>query len=275
MISFLSINKSVVSGGIIVFSLVCLAVIGHHFTPNDPFQISLAARFQGPSLSYPFGTDHLGRCILSRILLGSGTSLGASVVISAVIMLSGVGIGLISGMGNNKLDFVIMRMVDILLSFPSLILTLAIIGMLGPSLLSASIGICFGWCPVYARLVRGMVISAREKEFVSAARLTGSRGFSMIIRHILPQILPPVFVLASLETGTLILVFSGLGFLGLGAQPPLPEWGAMLNEARTYIFTAPHLIIAPGAAIFIAILGFSLLGEGLREMMQIKETSQW
>lgn len=269
------LNKSTLAGGIIVAALILTAFLGPHLAPNDPFQIHLDARFSGPSYAYPFGTDHLGRCVLSRVLKGCGTSLGSCMAISLVITLTGVGIGLLAGMGNGKVDFLIMRLVDILLAFPSLILTLAIIGMLGPSLMSACVGICFSWWPVYARLVRTMVITAKEKEFVTTARLCGTTGFFITIRHILPQILPPILIMASLETGSLILVFSGLGFLGLGTQPPNPEWGAMLNEARTYVFTFPHLLVAPGVSIFTAIFGFSLLGEGLRETLQVKEATQW
>jgi peptide/nickel transport system permease protein len=268
-------NRSVVLGGVLILSLFVIAVIGPEVAPNDPFQIDLTRQFEAPCRDFPFGTDHLGRCVLSRLLFGGSTSLGASVSISAAIMFIGMGIGLLAGMGNQAIDFVIMRIVDMLLSFPTLVLTLAVIGMLGPSLLSAAIGICLSWWPIYARLVRGIVLSAREKEFVVAARLIGTSGIRMAIRHILPQTLPPVLVLASLETGTMIMVFSGLGFLGLGVQPPQPEWGAMLNEARSYIFTAPYLMIAPGISIFTAVLGFSLFGEGLRETMQIKEVNQW
>ncbi len=268
-------NKSLLLGGALIGFLLITAIAGPGLSPNDPFQIDLTHRFEPPCQTYLFGTDHLGRCVLSRLLWGSGISLGSSVCITAVIMCLGLGIGIMSGMGSQRVDFIIMRMVDMLLSFPSLVLTLGIIGALGPSLFSAAVGICMGWWPVYARLVRGMVLSAREKEFVTAARLTGTSGIRMTTRHILPQVLPPVLVLASLETGTMILVFSGLGFLGLGVQPPQPEWGAMLNEARTYIFTAPYLMIAPGAAIFTAVLGFSMLGEGLRQAMQIKAVNPW
>ena len=268
-------NKSLVVGGALILLLSALALAGPWLAPHDPFQIDPAGRFLGPDWSHPLGTDHLGRCVLSRLLYGCGLSLGASLAISLAIMFIGSGVGVLSGLGGTGLDFSLMRLVDMLLAFPSLVLTLAVIGTLGPSLLSAALGICLGWWPIYSRLVRGMVLSAREKEFVTAARLAGTRGLPLALRHILPQALPPVLVLGSLETGTMILVFSGLGFLGLGAQPPQPEWGAMLNEARSYMFTAPHLLIAPGAAVFLAVLGFTLFGEGLREAMQIKEVDRW
>ena len=268
-------NRSVVIGGGLVLLLALVAVSGPWLAPHDPYLIDPAHRFMGPSWTHPLGTDHLGRCVLSRLLHGCALSLGASLAISLVIMSVGSGVGVISGLGGSRLDFSLMRLVDMLLAFPSLVLTLAIIGTLGPSLFSAAVGICFGWWPIYSRLVRGIVISAREREFVTAARMVGTRGAKLAVRHILPQALPPVLVLGSLETGTMILVFSGLGFLGLGAQPPQPEWGAMLNEARSYMFTAPHLLIAPGVAVFLAVLGFTLLGEGLRESMQVKEMNRW
>lgn len=268
-------NTNLLLGGMLLALLSIIAVIGPNVVPHDPFQIELTLRFQAPSQDYPLGTDHLGRCVLSRLVLGGGVSLGVSMAISALIMFVGLVIGLLAGMGTKKLDFIVMRIVDMLLAFPSLVLTLAIIGTLGPSLLSAAIGIFFSWWPIYARLVRGIVLSARGKEFVTAARLVGTSRFHLITRHILPQVLPPVLVLVSLETGTMILVFSGLGFLGLGVQPPQPEWGVMLNEARTYIFTAPHLLLAPGVAIFLTVLGFSLLGEGLRNALQIRGVNRW
>ena len=267
-------NKNLVLGGLLILLLVATALAGPWLAPNDPLQIDPTRRFMGPDWSYPLGTDHLGRCVLSRLLYGCGLSLGASLAISLIIMLMGSALGALSGLGRPGLDFSLMRLVDMLLAFPSLVLTLAVIGTLGPSLFSAAVGICFGWWPIYSRLVRGIVLSAKEKEFVTAARLAGTRGVPLAVRHILPQALPPVLVLGSLETGTMILVFSGLGFLGLGAQPPQPEWGAMLNEARSYMFTAPHLLIAPGAAVFLAVLGFNLFGEGLRETMQIKEANR-
>ena len=268
-------NKSMVVGGALILLLLATALAGPWIAPNDPLHIDPTRRFMGPDWSHPLGTDHLGRCVLSRLLYGCGLSLGASLAISLVIMFIGSGVGVLSGLGRPGVDFSLMRLVDMLLAFPSLVLTLAIIGTLGPSLFSAAVGICFGWWPIYTRLVRGIVLSAREKEFVTAARLSGTRGLPLAVRHILPQALPPVLVLGSLETGTMILVFSGLGFLGLGAQPPQPEWGAMLNEARSYMFTAPHLLIAPGAAVFLAVLGFTLFGEGLRETMQIKEINRF
>lgn len=264
-------NLSLWLGGGLVALLLLTALAGPWLAPHDPLKINLAARLAPPSWDYPLGADPLGRCVLSRLLYGCRTSLAVGLLVSAGVMLLGLALGLAAGLSGKHGDFWLMRLVDIVLAFPSLVLTLAVIGLLGPSLPAAAVALCLSWWPVYARLVRGLVLSAKEREFVLAARLVGTRGPALVRRHILPSVMPPVMVLASLETGTMVLVLAGLSFLGLGAQPPLPEWGAMLNEARSYIYTAPHLLVAPGVAIFLTVLGFNLLGEGLRDALRIQE----
>ena len=264
-------NLSLWLGGGLVALLLLTALAGPWLAPHDPLRIHLAARLAPPSWDYPLGADPLGRCVLSRLLHGCRTSLAVGLLVSAGVMLLGLALGLAAGLAGKHGDFWLMRLVDIVLAFPSLVLTLAVIGLLGPSLPAAALALCLSWWPVYARLVRGLVLTAREREFVLAARLVGTRGPALVRRHILPSVMPTVMVLASLETGTMVLVLAGLSFLGLGAQPPLPEWGAMLNEARSYIYTAPHLLVAPGVAIFLTVLGFNLLGEGLRDALRIKE----
>lgn len=268
-------NRTMLLGSVLVAMLLVMALVGPLLAPHDPLKINLVQRLAPASWQYPLGTDPLGRCVLSRLLYGCRTSLATGLVVSGGIMILGVALGLVAGLGGKQSDFWLMRMVDMVLAFPSLVLTLAIIGLLGPSLEAAAVGVCLSWWPIYARLVRGMVRSAREKEFVLAARLVGTSGLRLVSRHIFPQVLPPVIVLGSLETGNMILVLSGLSFLGLGVQPPLPEWGAMLNEARSYIYTAPHLLLGPGLAIFLAVLGFNLLGEGLRDALRVKEMTRW
>ncbi|MCF8033176.1 MAG: ABC transporter permease subunit [Desulfarculaceae bacterium] len=265
------LNTSLILGGGLVALLLLVALAGPWLAPHDPLKINLAARLAPPSPDYPLGADPLGRCVLSRLLYGCRTSLAVGLMVSAGVMLLGVALGLAAGLGGRYSDFWLMRLVDIVLAFPSLVLTLAVIGLLGPSLPAAAVALCLSWWPVYARLVRGLVLSAREREFVLAARLVGTSGLALVRRHILPSVLPPIMVMASLETGTMVLVLAGLSFLGLGAQPPLPEWGAMLNEARSYIYTAPHLLLAPGLAIFLTVLGFNLLGEGLRDALRVKK----
>ena len=198
-------------------------------------------------------------------------SLGLSAIASAVIVAVGSAIGMLSGLCGGRTDRAIMQLVNVMLAFPSLILALVISGLIGPSLRGAVAGVAIaGWAP-YARLVRGMTLAAREKEYVTAASFLGTRGIRLAARHIFPQILPSLAVLSSYEVKSVILAISGLGFLGLGAQPPTPELGGMLNEARLVMLSAPHLMAAPGVMLFITVLGFSLFGEGFRDIFQIKK----
>ena len=259
----------------IIAILLVVALVGPTLAPNDPLKIELLRRLENSSREYPLGADHLGRCVLSRLLYGSRISLGASVVVSALLITIGLVVGLMAGLFGGKLDGLIMRLVDVFLSFPSLVLALAVIGIIGPSMKSAVIGICLAWWPVYARLIRGMVLSAKERDFVMASRVVGTHGYKLVRFCILPQILPSILVLASLEIGMIILVFSGLSFLGLGVQAPTPEWGAMLNDARYFIQTAPSLMVLPGLAISLAVLGFNLFGEGLRDVLNVREMTRW
>jgi peptide/nickel transport system permease protein len=263
------------AGLLLVALLVLVAAGGPWLAPHDPLAMDLRARLSGATADYPLGTDHLGRCLLSRLLHGARLSLGASLVVSLLVLLPGLAVGLAAGLGGRRLDSLLMRVVDIFLAFPSLVLALAVIGVLGPSLPSAATGIVLGWWPLYARMVRGTVLAAREREFVLAARAAGTGGGALVWRCILPQVAPPLLVMLSLEVGAILLVFSGLSFLGLGAQPPTPEWGAMLNEARTYLRTAPHLMAWTGGAITVAVLAFNLVGEGLRDLFQVREMTTW
>lgn len=268
-------NRLVCIGGGILLFLALLVTLGPVFAPHDPYEMNPRHRLEGPTPTYPLGTDYLGRCLLSRLLIAGRTSLGTSVWVSMVILLSGLVIGLTAALAGGRMDELIMRVVDIFLAVPSLVLTLAIVGVLGPSLKSAITGVCIAWWPVYARLVRGITLTAIEKPWVQAARLAGTRGLKWIIRYILPQLTPPLLVLVSLEMGSMILVFSGLSFLGLGVQAPTPEWGSMLNDARHFMQTTPHLMLVPGLAIFLSVLGFNLLGEGLRDALNVREMTRF
>lgn len=263
-------NKLIVTGSSIIVGLALLGALAPWLAPHQPVAIDLENRFAGPNLAYPLGTDNLGRCIFSRILFGARLSLGISFLITTVIVTLGTSLGLMAGLARGRLDNFLCWIMDIFLAFPAFILALGITGFLGSSLQSVILAVCSVWWAYYARLIRGLTISAQEKEFVLAARLIGSRGFSLVHSCILPQILPIILVSASLEMGWIIMAISGLSFLGVGVQPPTPEWGAMLYEARLFIQTAPHLMLAPGGALFLAILGFNFLGEGLRDVLQIK-----
>jgi peptide/nickel transport system permease protein len=264
--SLLAQRTAVVGLGI-VGGMALLALGAPLFAPADPAAVAPAARLLPPSLDHPFGTDNLGRDILSRIIWGARLSLGTAALATALILTIGVGLGLVSGYFGGAIDDVVMRVVDVLLAFPALILALAIVGTLGPGALSVIIGIvAVAWAD-YARVMRGLVLAAREQPYVESARAIGATHPRIILRHLLPNVVPPIVVLASLEMGGIILTVSALSFLGLGAQPPTPEWGAMLNDGRPFIHAAPQLMVYPGLAISLVVVGFNLLGDGLRDAL--------
>ncbi len=254
-------------GGVILTVIVLLAIAAPLVARHDPVEIDPINKLQRPNLEYLMGTDNLGRSIWARAVWGARLTLGTASMAMAVILFIGVVVGLVAGFHGSWVDNISMRVVDIVLAFPSLILALAIAGMLGPSLVNVLIGISLvGWA-TYARVVRGMVLSVREKEYVEAARTVGLSPWRLAIRHILPNVISPVVVLASLDMGAILLSISALSFLGLGAQAPEPEWGRMLNDARPFIQIAPHTMIFPGLAIFLCVMGFNLMGDGLRDAL--------
>jgi peptide/nickel transport system permease protein len=260
-------QRTAVVGLAIVGGMAILAVGAPVFSPADPAAVNALERLLPPSLEHPFGTDNLGRDILSRIIWGARLSLGTAALATALILTIGVGLGLISGYFGGIVDDLVMRVVDVLLAFPALILALAIVGTLGPGAVSVIIGIvAVAWAD-YARVMRGLVLAAREQPYVESARAIGAPHPRIILRHLLPNVVPPIVVLASLEMGGIILAVSALSFLGLGAQPPTPEWGAMLNDGRVFIHAAPQLMVYPGLAISVVVVGFNLLGDGLRDAL--------
>jgi ABC-type dipeptide/oligopeptide/nickel transport system permease subunit len=220
-----------------------------------------------PSAQYWLGTDELGRSILGRIIHGSRVSLLIAFGAVAVGILVGVPTGLVSGYYGGKIDFGIQRITDTLLAFPSFLLSLGLVAVLGVGLRNAMISVGIGMIPLYIRLVRGCVLSVREEIYVEAAKAVGTRDLVILYRHILPNVLVPITVQTSLMMGMGILFAAGLGFLGIGVQPPTPEWGTMLGSGRAYLFNAPHVATFPGIAIFLAVLGFNLLGDGIRDAL--------
>ena len=253
--------------------LIALSIAAPLISPHDPIAIDAARRLEHASYLHPLGTDNLGRDVLSRLLYGSRWSLGTVAIATVLILSIGVAMGTVAGYVGGKVDEIIMRIVDVLLAFPSLLLALAIVGMLGPGLLTMMIGLVSVWWASYARIVRGLVLSMRDRDFVAAARSLGASDGRIVLRHILPNVLPPVAVLATIEMGELILAVAGLGFLGLGAQPPTPEWGAMVNDGRFFLLSAPRLMIYPGIAISVAVIGFNLLGDSLRDVLDPRTSS--
>lgn len=240
-----------------------------------PEQIDLLARLSGPSQAHPLGTDHLGRDVLSRLAGAVPVSLGAAFAAMAVILAISLPWGVIAALAGGRVDMAMMRLADVIMAFPMLVLALAVIGFMGASLEASIVGVAAAWWPSNARLVRALVLSAGQRDFVRAAYLGGASRLRVVMRHILPQILPPLAVIISLETASVLLALSSLSFLGIGAQPPTPEWGAMLNEARPFFSQAPHMLIAPGLAVTLAVLAFNLVGEGLRNLLDKREPYQW
>jgi peptide/nickel transport system permease protein len=254
-------------GAAIVLITVLAAVAGPWLVPFDPASQELALRLEGPSGVHWFGLDELGRDIFARILSGARISLLVGLVVVGVSGTIGVAMGSVAGYFGGRIDEAISRLIDILLAFPGLLLAIAMVAVLGPSLTNVVIALSLiGWVG-YARLVRGQVLRARELEFVQAARALGATTPRILARHIIPTTLPAVTVQATLGMGGAILAEAALSFLGLGVQPPTPSWGTMLNYGRGHLLDAPHLTVFPGIAIAILVLGFNFLGDGLRDAL--------
>ena len=260
-------DPAAVVGLIIVGVAVLAAALAPLLPLQDPTQLYLEHRLAPPSAQFLLGADHLGRDELSRMIYGARTTLGLSGMALMIIMSIALIVGSLSGYYGGWLDTVLMGIVDLLLAFPSLILGIAVAGILGPSLINVLIAVSVVWWAGHARVIRGMVLSAREREYVDAARAIGASDFRIVVHHIARNILGPFVVLGTLDMGWIILGIAGLNFLGLGSQPPTPEWGAMLNDSRSYLQTAPQLLLYPGTAIFLLVLGFNLLGDGLRDLL--------
>lgn len=260
-------ERTVVVGALIVFTFIFLALLAPVVAPYDPTDVDARAILAPPSAAHWLGADNLGRDILSRLIFGTRWSLGMAALAMVLIVTIGAVIGLTAGYFGGLIDDILMRVVDVLLAFPSLVLALAIVGMLGPSLRNVMLGMVAVWWVDYARVIRGITISLRDREYVTSARCVGCSSREIILRHLFPNVVPSVIVLASLELGALMLAISGLSFLGLGAQPPTPEWGTMLNDGRPFFQRAPQLMMYPGLAITIAVVGFNLVGDGLRDAL--------
>ncbi|QIA27620.1 ABC transporter permease [Thermaerobacter sp. PB12/4term] len=260
-------NRPAVVGLVIVVLLTLLAILAPVLTSYDPQAQKLSAVFQPPSREHPLGTDHLGRDMAARLLYGARYSLAIGALAVAIGLAVGVPLGVVSGYYGGFVDLIIQRVTDILLSFPTFLLALLLVAALGVGVENAVLSVGIGTIPAFVRIVRGVVLVLREQPYVEAARSIGASDGRVIFRHILVNAWPPVIVQATLSMGSTILVASGLGFLGLGVPPGTPEWGAMLGEGRQYIFSASHLATIPGVAIFLAVLAFNLVGDGLRDAL--------
>lgn len=270
MWSILKENKAAMVGLVIIVLLVLIALFGKLLMPYDPYVGELSKSLQPPSVAHVFGTDEQGRDILSRIIDGTKISLRVGISAVAIALTIGIFFGSLAGYYSGKADMIIMRVMDIMLAIPSLLLAIAFMTALGKGIDKAIIAIGFVTIPEYARIVRGCILSVKENEYVQAAKVIGNKDRAIIFKHILPNVLSPIIVRATLGISTAILETSALGFLGLGVQPPYAEWGSMLGAGRGYFFNAPYIVLFPGIAITITVLAFNLLGDGLRDALDPK-----
>ncbi len=260
-------NRAAVAGAGIVLLFVALALLAPVLVPYNPIQGNLNDRLQSFSESHWLGTDELGRDLLSRILYGARVSLQIQIVAVVLALIVGVLLGSLSGYLGGSVDSIIMRCMDVLLAFPGIFLALGIIAALGPGLLNLMLAAGISSIPQFARIVRASILSLKEREFIEAALALGSGSNRIMFRHLLPNCLAPIIVQSTLRMATVLLTASGLSFLGLGVQPPTPEWGAMLSNARSYLIVAPHVATIPGLAIMVVVVGFNLFGDGLRDTL--------
>jgi peptide/nickel transport system permease protein len=260
-------NRSAVTGGIVTLFLIAVAFLAPVLTPYDPIDTAPKLRLQSPSWSHPMGTDKLGRDVLSRVIAGTPYSLRTGIIAVGISASIGVALGLIAGYYRGAIGLAIVMLTDAMLAFPSILLALSIVAALGPGLTNTMIAVGISWIPYFVRLVRATVISARNNVYVEAAKVIGCRDARIVLVHLLPNVLAPVIVLCSLGVAAAILVGASLSFLGLGAQQPTPEWGAMLNDGRNILRLAPWVATFPGLAIMLAVLAMNLLGDGLRDAL--------
>jgi len=254
--------------GLVLLALVLIGAGGAAWlAPHDPLKSDLRLRLAGPSASYPLGTDWIGRCLLSRLLHGEQLTLAIGLATVAWGVVVGTGLGLVAGFYGGWLEAVIMRLTDLLLAFPYFLLTIVLVAMLGPSLINAMLAIAVWTTPHYVRLVRAVVLSVKAREFVESARALGRREAGIMLRHVLPGCVPTLIVQSSIFCAQNMLMAASLSFLGLGAQPPSPELGAMLGTGRQYLRAAPQVVAVPALGIFLAVLAFNFLGDALRDLL--------
>ena len=259
-------HRLAVVGLALIALLILLAAFAAQVAPRDPIRQDLPSALAPPSRDFPLGADEFGRCILSRILYGARLSLVVGVLATAIGAVTGILLGLLAGYFS-RLDAPVMRAMEVLLAFPSILLAIAIVAALGPSLVNVMIAVGLRSIPSFARLTRSMVLSLKELEFVQGVHALGAGHGRVLFRHILPNSVSPLLVFSSMQVATSILLAAILSFLGLGVQPPTPEWGKMVSDGRAYLLDAPHVSLFPGIAIFLTVMGFNCLGDGLRDAL--------
>jgi len=260
-------QPSLVVGLLLVSVLLLLAVFGQWLAPHDPDLVDLGQRLLPPDSSHWLGTDHLGRDLLSRLIVGTRLSLGSVMLTLALVLCLGLLVGGVSGFVGGKVDLLLMRLCDMFMTFPTLVLAFFFVTLLGTGLSNVIIAIALSHWAWYARMVRGMVIAQRGREYVMASRLAGASRWARLREHVLPNIAGPLLVLATMDIGHMMLHVSGLSFLGLGVTPPAAEWGVMINDAKEFIWTHPQLLLWPGLMIFFSVMAFNLLGDALRDRL--------
>lgn len=274
-------DKLAVTGGIIVLLFVIAGAFAPYIAPHDPTAVNIEYRLLPSSWEYPLGTDQLGRDVLSRIIYGSQVTLRNAFLVLAGILAIGVPMGIIAGYAGGRVDNFIMRVADIVLTFPSGILALAVVGMMGPGMLNIMLVLVSLWWAPFARVIRGAVLKIKEQDFIMAAEAAGTSKLKIIVKHILLNTASPIIVLATLNVASIIMHIAGFSFIGLGTQPPAADWGVMLNDSREFIASAPTLMLWPGLTIMIVIFGLNMLGEGLNEALsphakkEIKRLRPW
>jgi len=264
-------NRTALAGGVIVLLFIMAAILAPWLATHDPFQTSFMAVRKAPSAAFWLGSDELGRDIYSRLLYGARASLMAGLVSVSIALAVGVPLGLAAGYFGGWIDSVISRFTEALLAIPFLILAIALAAFLGPSLTNAMVAIGFSAAPVFIRLTRGQVLTVKNEDYVQSVRAIGASSLHIIVRHVLPNVMPPLIVQATITIATAIIAEASLSFLGLGLQPPTPSWGSMLNTAKNFMVQAPWMSIFPGSAIFLVVLGYNLLGDGLRDALDPRQ----
>ncbi|MFD2629124.1 nickel transporter permease [Oceanobacillus kapialis] len=260
-------SKTALIGVIIIALLVLTAIFAPVIATHNPTDQDIVNRYQAPSSEHLLGTDELGRDIFSRIVHGTRISIQIGVIAVGISLIIGVFLGGVAGYFGRWIDQIVMRFIDIMMAFPSILMAIALVAVLGPSLQNAMIAVGIVGIPQFARIVRSAVLSIKENEYIEAAKSIGAKHGRILIQHVLPNCVAPIIVQTTLGIGTAILDAAGLSFLGLGAQPPTPEWGAMLSDGRAAIQNAPWVVAFPGLAIFFVVLGFNLFGDGLRDAL--------
>ncbi|MBR2780993.1 MAG: ABC transporter permease [Eubacteriaceae bacterium] len=267
-------DRAFVLGAAALLVLILIAVFGESMLYDDPYQENFSEILRAPSSRYIFGTDAIGRSIFSRVVAGAKYSLLAAFLMAFFTAFIGTAFGLIAGYAGGAADSLIMRLCDILLSLPTTVCAIAAIAVIGPGLGHLVLILSLLWWTKYARLTRNLIFKIKGSEYITEAQLGGETDLAIITRYILPNVLPEIIVMCALDMGKMLLTIAGMSYLGLSAQPPVPEWGYMLSEGRRYIQSAPWMIMFPGAAIFIAVLCFNILGDAIRDIMDPKYKSK-